>query len=187
MLEKHDFSDQDVDYAFQLGELEKKNDAAGLVKGHAASNIYKGLMLEKVFGGVAQRFENHFIAKEAESVEKIETWLDEDMCTCLERRQDAMKTVIRGLEKSMPNLTPEDLRDQLMNFIEENWIKKVFDSQKYLDVNNKFKNPVFAARNTGPNAFKKMKEKSNLRKRLMEPIRSVFSANNRIFLIENDD
>ena len=189
MIEKQEYSQQDVDYAFKLSNIEKQNDTSGMMiaNSSAASNIYQGLILEKIFGGVSQRFENHFTLDEAGNEEKIGTWLDEDMCKCINNRTGQLETVIKALDKSMPDPTEKELLEQLMNVIEKNWIKKVFDPQKFLPMQNKRQNKIFAAKYTIWAAFVKIKDNSKLKTRLAEAIHEVMEEKNNLSMSEDDN
>ncbi len=143
---------------------------------YSASGTYKSLILEKIFGELTQRFENNFDLEDANNEKMIREWLDKDMCTCIDRRPNEMETVIKGLKKTMPGSTPEDLLIQLLSVIQEDWIEKVFDPAKFLKMKNKNEDLMFSARNTAQKAFKKIVKKSDLRTKLLEVIRRVFNA-----------
>jgi hypothetical protein len=94
MLDKNSYSQQDVDYAFFLGKMEKDENVGGMMSGYYSSVIYKGLIFEKIFGNFTQRFKNNFNVEDAANQEKLKDLLDGDMCECARRRQNEMETVI---------------------------------------------------------------------------------------------
>ena len=77
--------------------------------------------------------------------------------------------------------------EQLMNVIEKNWIKKVFDPQKFLPMQNKRQNKIFAAKYTVCAAFMKMKDNSKLKTRLAEAIHEVMEEKNNLSMREDDN
>ena len=179
MLEKDSYSQQDVDYAFSLSKMEKKKKVYGPLVSYSSSSIYKSLILEKIFGELTQRFENNFAPEDIKDEKMISEWLDKDMCTCIDRRPHEMETVIKGLKKTMPGSTPEEVLIQLLTVIQEDWIDKVFDLVKFNNMKNKNENLMFKAKYKTQSAFKKITKKSDLRTKLMESIRRVFDADAR--------
>ena len=101
------------------------------------------------------------------------------MCTCIDRRPHEMETVIKGLKKTMPGSTPEEVLIQLLTVIQEDWIDKVFDLVKFNNMKNKNENLMFKAKYKTQSAFKKITKKSNLRTKLIDSIRRVFNSENK--------
>ena len=175
MLEKDSYSQQDVDYAFSLNKLEREQKVNGQLLRMSAGGIYKSLILEKIFGELTQRFENNFSLDDVKDTNMIRDWLDQDMCTCIQRRPNEMETVIRGLKKSMPASDPETLLKQLMLVLQNDWIDRVFDTGKLQQLKNKKENVMYNAKGNAQKAFKEIVKKSELRKKLMQIIRKVFN------------
>ena len=100
------------------------------------------------------------------------------MTTCVDRSPNEMESVIKGLKKTMPGSTPEDLLKQLMAVIKEDWIGRVFDNQKFLKMKSKDRNEdlTFNAKDTVKSAFNKIIKKSSLKTKLMQMIRRVYNA-----------
>ena len=164
-----------------LFKLEKKGDVYGPLLHYSASGIYKGLIFEKIFGELTQRFENNFTMEDVNNEKMIKEWLDNDMTTCVDRSPNEMESVIKGLKKTMPGSTPEDLLKQLMAVIKKDWIGRVFDNQKFLKMKSKDRNEdlTFNAKDTEDTvmkAFKEIIKKSSLKTKLMQMIRRVYNA-----------
>ena len=180
MLEKDSYSQQDVDYAFSLGKMEKDKNVGGLMSGYYSSVIYKGLIFDKIFGNFTQRFENNFNVEDAENQEKLKDWLDGDMCECARRRQNEMETVIKALIKTMPGSTPDQILEQLMTEIRSSWIFKVFDNAKLQlfgkRVADRQKFPIYKANSILPRVYRKMIAGSKLKTELEKSVRKVFNA-----------
>ena len=104
----------------------------------------------------------------------IQAWLDKDMCTCINRRPNEMETVIKGLKKTMPDSTPEDVLIELLTVIQTDWIDKVFALGKVNRMKNKNENLMFKAKYKAQSAFKKIAKNSDLRTKLLEIIKRVF-------------
>ncbi len=173
MLEKNSYSQQDVDYAYSLEKMEKKVEANGPLSNVPASGVYKSLIYEKIFGGVTQRVENDFTVEEIKNNGNLKTWLDNDMCTCIQRRPEEMKTVIRGLKKAKPELTQDELLKELLHEIKVSWIGNVFNLRNSNLLRDK-QNPLKFAGELVPKAFVAIIKGSELRKKLQEFIKQVF-------------
>ena len=186
MLEKNSYSSQDVDYAFSLEKMENKVKTSGPMMNSFASGIYKSLILEKIFGGVSQRIENDFTAEDVKDQEQLKTWLDNDMCACIQHRPDEMKTVIKSLKKAKPELTREELLEELLLMIKTNWIKNVFSLRVSVKIKDK-QNPMKYTGESIPKAFDKLAQGSELKKKLAEAIKQVFISDlSQNLLIELD-
>lgn len=99
----------------------------------------------------------------------------EAMTSCVERRPDEMESVIKGLIKTMPDSTPEDLLEALMSVIKKDWIGRVFDGEKFHNMKNKKDDLMFNAQDPVKKAFRKMLKNSNLKTKLMESISNVYN------------
>ncbi len=118
MLQKSSYSQQDVDYAFALSKKETGTYgeiAGGMIDGNRnAGGIYQALIFEKIFGGMKQRYLSQFTTKEqADDLNAIQAWLDNDLVTCIHRKKDDFITVIRAMVR---NLDPEQ-KDQESLFV----------------------------------------------------------------------
>ena len=173
MLEKNSYSQQDVDYAYSLEKMEKKVDTNGPLTNTQASGIYKSLIFEKIFGGVTQRVENDFTAEEVKNKGNLKTWLDNDMCACIQRRPEEMKTVIRGMKKAKPELTQDEILKELLHEIKTNWIGNVFSLRNSMQIKDK-QSPLKFTGEFVPKAFAAIIKGSELKNKLQEFIRQVF-------------
>lgn len=99
MLEKTSYSQQDVDYAFSLGKKESGGHAGGDIIANSASKVYKSLILEKIFGGMTQRFRNHFSNKDANE-KNMRAWMDEDIYNCISRKKDDVLSVMKAMRRN---------------------------------------------------------------------------------------
>jgi len=155
MIEKESYNQQDVDYAFSLGNKDKpfeKEESQDKVLSVASpygvtpSGIYKGLIFEKIFGGVFERLKN---LKQYQDIvanqEDLTEWLDYDMKTCLEKKPEEMKTVIRAQMKNMPKeyediVSPHLVVNELMKTIRIDWISRLdTDGKELLEVEDGIK------------------------------------------------
>ena len=174
MVEKSSYNQQDVDYAFSLAKLEQQDGVTGPMTNAPASSVYKSLILEKIFGGARERLENDFTLDDVQDKDKLKTWLDNDMCECIRRRPNEMKSVISGLKKTMPpESSQEEVLAQLMAVIKDEWIKKVFNVRVQAKVKDK-ESPMKKAGDAVPPAFAKLMKDSELKKKLEEAIIQVF-------------
>ena len=155
MIEKESYSQQDVDYAFSLGNKDKPFDkeesqdkalSVASPYGVTPSGIYKSLIFEKIFRGVFERLKN---LKQYQDIvanqEDLTEWLDYDMKTCLEKKPEEMKTVIRAQMKNMPKeyediVSPHLVVNELMKTIRIDWISRLdTDGKELLEVEDGIK------------------------------------------------
>ena len=133
MLEKDSYSQQDIDYVFQLRMNEKKG---GVISGMrdnftSSSGIYMSLIMEKIFGGMAGRFkknkaEGGIDEEEIRDITKMSNWLDNDLNQCLTGKEEEMEMVIRGIKKAFPQPNEKNLMNALFDVIQKTWINRVF-------------------------------------------------------------
>lgn len=60
MIDKKSYSQQNVDYTFSLGERQKSYDIEGYMftNNVSSADIYKSLILQKIFGGIGKRYQD---------------------------------------------------------------------------------------------------------------------------------
>ena len=128
MPEKGSYSQQDVDYAFSLGMKELNGRTAGSLIEHSMSNIYKSLILEKIFGGMKERCLNHITLENAQDDAAIQEWLENDLYECFTRKKDDVLAVLRALKRNSeePDPDAEYLMFVFKNLLVDNWFEKVF-------------------------------------------------------------
>ncbi len=129
MLEKTSYSQQDVDYAFSLGNKEAEGKASGDILEHTTSMVYKALILEKIFGGMKQRFLNHVSDEEADNIDNLQTWLDDDVYTCINRKKDDVRSVMKAMMRNASKDSKGDFMQLEGNFyglIQINWLDRIF-------------------------------------------------------------
>ena len=186
MVEKQSYNQQDIDYTLSLEKMENSEKTAGALPNSFASGIYKALILEKIFGGVTERLENEFTLEEVQNKSKLKSWLENDMVTCIQRKPEEMKKVISGMKKVKPEITDQELLDQLLKMIKKNWISNVFSfnrSVKTKDANS----PTKRTGELVPKAFDEIAKGSQLTKKLEELIKqALISDLNGNVLIELD-
>ena len=128
MLEKGSYTQQDVDYAFALHKKENEGDVNGAILSNSSGNVYKSLILEKIFGGMKQRYLNHISLEDSGNKDTIKAWLENDMLECIKRKKDDLMAVLRAMKRNAEIDNPD--KDYLLglfhNLIAENWIFKVF-------------------------------------------------------------
>ena len=128
MLEKEIYSQQDIDYAFDL-ETKERNDAQGsqiFEEKLYASDIYKSLFFEKVFGGLKQRFTQVAQERVPKSGSELSGWLNEDMTKCVKSKHDEMLKITRGLVKGTKYPTENTLFSDLWVLIQSHWLNRLF-------------------------------------------------------------
>ncbi len=131
MLEKDSYSQQDIDYAFDLQKKEKDHAISpNMNEGRLfASDIYQSLFLEKVFGGLKQRFIEASQGDEPKTGWQLRNWLDEDMEKCVEQKKEEMIKITRGLVKDMKYPIEDTVISELWFLIKSRWIDRLFNTK----------------------------------------------------------
>ncbi|MBQ6505518.1 MAG: hypothetical protein IJI57_16555 [Flexilinea sp.] len=128
MLEKGSYTQQDVDYAFDLHTKENAGDANGAILAKSSGNVYKSLILEKIFGGMKQRYLNHISLEDSGDMNTVKAWLENDMLECVKRKKDDVMAVLRAMKRNaeIPDPDKDYLIGSFQTLMAENWIHKVF-------------------------------------------------------------
>ena len=148
MMEKDAYSQQDVDYVFQLLDREDQGSVTGDLVENSAGNIYLAMIFEKIFSGIVQRVKAYTSQNEQNmQQENLIRWLDDDMSNSLMKNQNQMLTILRGLKKSQmkknEQLNLDSMFHELQNKLYIGWCCRVFDGQKQNidpDLQGKMKN-----------------------------------------------
>ena len=133
MIQKEKYSQQDIDYAFSLGKREKDKNikpGIGMFKNNTtAADIYKSLILDKIFGGFGERYKevSYEMATERANRSKFTKWLDDDLTACVNQKSDEMIKVIKGLKKSMKDADADTVVEEILDTIGSNWRKQLND------------------------------------------------------------
>ncbi len=130
MLEKEEYSQQDVDYVFSLEKKERNIEGlddkflqTGVFSGvgHSASDTYKMLIMQKIFGGMKNRFEAANKG-ERDNMQVLE-WLGEDSLNCINQSPNQMKMIIRGIKRSLKDPDEKTVRGKVFDLL-ENWFRR---------------------------------------------------------------
>lgn len=156
MMEKSDFNQQDVDYAFSLEKKERgENVTSDMFEQQAeddksiekmknpntsASGIYQMMIMKGVFGGMKERFDKKFPDNENYDAADAAAWLSGDAVDCIRKNDFEMKSIIRGMKHSMKKPHMKDLRDSFSQLLTR-WIFQLFRNAN----NKKVDNSVVAA------------------------------------------
>ena len=136
MLEKDEFNQQDVDYAFRLQKKETEGARSDAFNaGQTSSSIYQALIYEEVFGGMKERFFSqeqfqNVTAMTPEVMDSLKRWFDNDMSECAERKDVEMTQIMHGIMKSMKNPNKDAMRDVFKDSVIKSWLQKIFNPKK---------------------------------------------------------
>ena len=142
MLEKGSYSQQDIDYAFELQKKEKDGVRSPELTEdrHFSSEIYKSLFLEKVFGGMKERF-TQFVGEDGQKSEReVEKWLENDLAECIRQKKDEMTRIVRGIVKASEYPTEDSVSSELRCMIAANWINRLFTNRGEKALRDKIRN-----------------------------------------------
>ena len=95
------------------------------------------------------------------------------MVTCIQRKPDEMKAVIRGIKKATPEISEKELLEKLMVVIKNDWIGNVFNLGRAARTEDK-RSPMKKTGEAVPEAFEKIAEGSQFTKTLEKYIHQVF-------------
>ena len=145
MLEKSSYSQQDIDYVYELKKKEKENAASPqMSEDHVfASDIYQSLFLEKIFGGLKERF-TVLLQDGEKSNYQLGRQLDNDLAGCVKNKKDEMTKIARGLIKGTKYPMEDTFLSDLWFLIKTYWIDRLFtgngEEKQYQKLHDAWKN-----------------------------------------------
>ena len=127
MLEKDSYSQQDIDYVYELKKKEKENAASPQMnQDHVfASDIYQSLFLEKIFGGLKERF-SELLQDGEKDKRQLGRLLDADLAGCVKNKKDEMTRIARGFIKGTKYPMADTFLSDLWYLIKSHWIDRLF-------------------------------------------------------------
>ena len=166
MLEKDSYSQQDIDYAFDLQKKEKDGaQSPQMSENHLfASNIYQSLFFEKIFGGMKERFLQASQENDQKSGSELRRWLDTDMANCVKQKRDEMTKIVRAVIKDIKYPNEENVLSEVWILILSRWINRLFNTQEEEKERDQLRN-----------TFQKMSYYGTLGEALAPIIRQVIS------------
>ncbi len=141
MLEKEEYSQQDVDYAFALGKKERKSEgpddrieesAIFSKGGNSASDIYKMLIMQKIFSGMKNCLRED--KNKLKNYDQVIQWLEQDTLKCIEQSPYQMKMVIRGIKRSLKDPDEKEVQDQMFDVLKSWYIRMLGKLLKTKDI-----------------------------------------------------
>lgn len=133
MLEKENFRQEDIDYAFRL----QKKEVAGVrssafIAGQTSSSIYQSLIYEKVFSGMKERFlaqERYRNVTEMtpEVTDSLKRWFDDDLSKCAAEKFENLLRILGGIDEAMEDPTEDGLREELKDSMANAWFGRIFN------------------------------------------------------------
>ena len=147
MMDKEEYNQQDVDYAFSLAKKERPNDGTDFDlfekqkdndntmsemtdPNASAGRTYQMLIMKTVFGGMKGRFKElyngNFDAKEAAA------WLDNDAANCVKNHEKEMTMILLGLKHTIDEPDKEKLEAGFTNLLTR-WLSQLFRTNTYKD------------------------------------------------------
>lgn len=133
LLEKEDFSMQDIQYIYNLRNKEQKNaNSVDFSTGKTSAGIYQSLLFEKVFNGMKERFDTNedfydMKLNDHADMQKLEEWLDKDLTQCAAKKYKELLMIIDGMQLAMdPQADEDDIFEQFYDDLSTNWLEKVF-------------------------------------------------------------
>ena len=152
MVEKEEYSQQDIDYAFQLNYREKygnQKKPAGKNNNvlnedfrdnyRSASGIYITLFLDKIFHGIKQEWmkdENQggLSLEDAKKDVNVQSWLDRFFMDRVKSKKKELQMIIRGLYRAMKagetgKIKYDDLRERIADMLFKTLISRNFKSE----------------------------------------------------------
>jgi hypothetical protein len=130
MLEKDEYSQQDLNYAFALDKKEKQvfSDEF-LSEGKTSAAVYQSLFLEKIFEGMKERAENFINEQhisENGNLDALQDWLDTNMSENIKDKRMEMFKIVRALDKASNYPSRGELLGRALELIKNRWIARLF-------------------------------------------------------------
>lgn len=101
--------------------------------GHnSSSGIYLALILEKIFGGMTERFmkegteEGGISQGDVTNQKKMKAWMEKEMDRSLSQKEEDMEMIVRGLKRTMENPNERTLMSGVEDLLEKDWLDRVF-------------------------------------------------------------
>ena len=130
MLEKDEYSQQDMDYAFALDKKEKQVFSDDfLSEGKTSAAVYQSLFLEKIFEGMKERAENFINEQhisENGNLDDLQDWLDTNMSENIKDKRMEMFKIVRALDKASNYPSRGELLGRALELIKNRWIARLF-------------------------------------------------------------
>ena len=141
MLEKDNYDEHDVEYAFMQYNREFQNGIYGeMLKPESvtAGNAYITMVMNKVFGGIREDLKSYVdreLGNESQPQDAtLFQWLDNEMCDSLSSNKDQMLVILRGLRNSLktskqPKVKQDDMFEKFRDAMDI-WITRIFSQGK---------------------------------------------------------
>ena len=136
MLEREDYSQQDLDYIFSLRKREFAVAKTARQKiiveaGNTASGIYRSLVTEKILGGMKE----HYLSNPAhyKDEKSVETWINNFVSRRLKMHQGLLTMIIRAMLRSDIKMNDATVRQTVNDMIGQGYVEKVFEETDFDD------------------------------------------------------
>ena len=143
LLEKQNYSQQDIDYIFSLSVKSKAglntNRVRMFRRNKSSADVYQSLLLERIFKGFRADFYNKGEGGFSEEAEKnlrenatlehmapLINWLDNYLTNKASSQQDFLKMILRGIFRSEEGQNREKLLSSIQSMLYDNYIGKIF-------------------------------------------------------------
>ena len=130
MLERDEYSQQDMDYAFALEKKEKQVFSDDFLSdGKTSAAVYQSLFLEKIFEGMKERAENFINEQhisENGNLDALQDWLDTNMSENIKDKRMEMFKIVRALDKASNYPSRGELLGRALELIKNRWIARLF-------------------------------------------------------------
>ena len=139
MLEKGNFSQQDVNYAFALSKKETSKNLSfyGRDKGsqfegpikdfsfYSATNVYQMQIMKSVFGDMGSRVAQEFQKGKSTTVQGLIDWVVKDMSDNINENQDGMTMILCGIKNSIKDPDEKKIRTDAVGLLTR-WVYQHF-------------------------------------------------------------
>ena len=147
MTEKNEYSQQDIDYAFQLQyketnglDMNNRDTNAVVEKYSTAGGIYISIFMNKFFKDLKETWmkepdEGGISMEETKDTANVQTWLDDYLSDRVNQKKDGFGMIVKGIYRSLKAAAPagqeikdEDVLKKLAEVIEKTSIDPYFSS-----------------------------------------------------------
>nr|MCR5161275.1 hypothetical protein [Lachnospiraceae bacterium] len=130
LLQKDNYTQQDLDYIFKLKAREKRGlegkNLNTFNKGDSAAGIYQALVMDKIFGGIKAAYLRDYDKQQLNVPKSLEVWLSNYIVEKSWNHAKELEMVIRAIRRVSPRHTKKTLYNYMSTMVSQMYLGKVF-------------------------------------------------------------
>ncbi len=130
LLQKDNYSQQDLDYIFKLKAREKRGlegkNLETFSQGNSAAGIYQALVMDKIFGGIKAAYLGDYDKQQLNVPKNLDKWLSNYIVERSWAHAKELEMVIRAIRRVSPRHTKKTLYNYMTTMVSQMYLGKVF-------------------------------------------------------------